>query len=58
MYLSNTQGNVFVLAASPQFERIAENTMNEHIKAAIAPSDGQLFIRSYKNLYCIGERQR
>ena len=41
MYVSNTQGEVFVLAASPKFELIAKNAMNEHIKAAIAPSDGQ-----------------
>lgn len=57
MYVSNTQGDVFVLAASPQFKRIAENAMKEHIKAAIAPSDGQLFIRTYENLYCIGQRK-
>jgi len=57
MYVSNTQGDVFVLAASPQFKRIAENAMKEHIKAAIAPSDGQLFIRTCENLYCIGPRK-
>lgn len=58
LYVSNTQGDVFVLAASPKFELIATNAMGEHIKAAIAPSDGQLFVRTYKNLYCIGERKR
>lgn len=58
LYVSNTQGEVFVLAASPEFTLIAQNPMNEHIKAAIAPSDGQLFIRTYENLYCIGPRQR
>ena len=57
LYVSNTQGDVFVLAASPKFELIAKNGMGEHIKAAIAPSDGQLFIRTYENLYCLGERQ-
>lgn len=58
MYTSNTQGDVFVLAASPKFKLISKNSMKEHIKAAIACSDGQLFIRTYENLYCIGKRQR
>jgi outer membrane protein assembly factor BamB len=57
LYVSNTQGKIFVLAARPEFKKIAENDMGEHIKAALAPSDGQLFIRTYKNLYCIGQRQ-
>jgi hypothetical protein len=57
MYVCNTQGVVFVLAASPSYKLIAKNAMEEHVKAAIAPSDGQLFIRTYKNLYCIGQRQ-
>ncbi|MBI3865528.1 MAG: PQQ-binding-like beta-propeller repeat protein [Planctomycetia bacterium] len=57
LYVSNTQGKIFVLAASPKFERIAENDMGEHTKAALTPSDGQLFIRTYENLYCIGERR-
>lgn len=57
LYVCNTQGTVFVLAASPTFKRIAENEMGEHVKAALAPSDGQLFVRTYENLYCIGERQ-
>lgn len=58
IYVANTQGEVFILAASPRFELIAKNAMNEHIKAAIAPSDGQLFIRTYKHLYCVGRRKR
>lgn len=57
LYVANTQGEVFVLAASPKFEVLAKNDMAEHIKAAIAPSDGQLFIRTYQNLYCVGERR-
>lgn len=57
LYVSNTQGKIFVIAASPKFQRIAENDMGEPMKAALAPSDGQLFIRTYKNLYCVGHRQ-
>jgi outer membrane protein assembly factor BamB len=58
LYVSNTQGEIFVLAASPRFQLIAKNEMGEHTKAGLAPSDGQLFIRTYKNLYCVGKRER
>ncbi len=56
LYVNNQQGEFFVLDPSPKFKLIAKNTMGEHIKAAAAPSDGQLFLRTYKNLYCVGER--
>ncbi len=58
LYVSNTEGQVFIIAASPKFRLIAKNDMGEHIKAAMAPSDGQLFIRTYENLYCVGERRK
>tara|TARA_B100000029_G_scaffold495419_1_gene560395 strand:- start:235 stop:1488 length:1254 start_codon:yes stop_codon:yes gene_type:complete len=56
LYVSNKEGDIFVLAASPTYKLIARNRMNEHMKAAVAPSDGQLFIRTYKSIYCIGKR--
>ncbi len=55
LYVSNQQGEFFVLDASPKFRLIAKNAMQEHVKAAAAPSNGQLFIRTYENLYCIGK---
>jgi len=58
LYVSNTQGEVFILAASPQYRLIAKNDMQEHIKASLAPSDGQLFVRTYEHLYCLGQRRK
>lgn len=58
LYVSNTQGHIFVLAASPTYQLIADNDMGEPMKAALAPSDNQLFIRTYENLYCIGKRDQ
>ena len=52
------EGDVFVLAASPEYKLLARNRMGEHMKAAVAPSDGQLFVRTYKTIYCIGKRTR
>jgi len=58
LYVCNNEGDVFVLAASPTYRLIAKNSMGEDLKAALAPSDGQLFIRTHENLYCIGRRRR
>ncbi len=58
LYVGNKEGDVFVLAASPTFKLLARNRMGEHMKAAVAPSDGQLFVRTYKTIYCIGKRTR
>ena len=57
LYVANTEGKIFVMAASPKFELLATNDLAEHIKAAIAPSDGQLFVRSYEHLFCVGDRR-
>ena len=57
LYVSNTQGEIFILDANPKYQLVAKNSMGEHIKSALAPSDGQLFIRTYENLYCIGQRR-
>jgi outer membrane protein assembly factor BamB len=54
LYVTNNSGVTFVLKASPQFELIAKNSIGEHVLASIAVSDGELFIRSYENLWCIG----
>ena len=57
LYVANTEGKIFVMSAAPEFRLIATNDLAEHIKAAIAPSDGQLFVRTYEHLYCVGRRR-
>jgi outer membrane protein assembly factor BamB len=54
IYVVNKGGDTFVLKASPNFELVATNSLFEPTLASIAPSDGQLFIRTYKHLWCIG----
>jgi outer membrane protein assembly factor BamB len=53
-YVPNQQGEVVVLAAKPVFELIGRNALNERIQSSIAVSDGELFIRTYNHLWCIG----
>jgi outer membrane protein assembly factor BamB len=54
LYVSNEAGTTFVLEPSTsEFRLLAENKLDELIRATPAFSDGQIFIRTYKNLYCI-----
>ena len=52
-YTINQGGDCFVFKASPTFELVATNTLGEPSNSSIVPSDGQLFIRTHKALYCI-----
>lgn len=54
LYAVNQGGDAFVFRAAPKFEVLATNPIGERVIASIAVSDGQLFIRSHKNLWCIG----
>lgn len=54
LYAVNQGGDAFVYRASPKFELLATNSLGEKVIGSIAVSDGQLFIRGYKHLWCIG----
>lgn len=57
IYISNTAGTTFVLDPSPEACKVvAENKLGELIRATPAFSDGQIFIRTYKHLYCIQQQ--
>lgn len=55
-YTMTQGGDCFVFRAGPQFELVATNSLGEHSNSSIVPSDGQLFLRTYKHLWCIGEK--
>jgi len=55
IYFLSEQGETTVIAAGPKFEILARNDLGEISKASIAISQGQLFLRTEKHLYCIGE---
>ena len=54
IYVPNQSGDVFVLRAAPKFEVLATNSVNEPTNASLAASNGQLFLRTDKSLWCIG----
>jgi len=56
VYFVSRSGNMFVLTAGKSFEQLAVNRVTDDLEdfsATPAISDGQLFIRSSKHLYCI-----
>ena len=55
LYLPNQAGDVFVVRASPTFELLATNSVGESTNASLAASDGELFLRTDKNLWCFSK---
>ena len=55
IYAINQSADTFILKASPKFELLAVNSLGETTQSSIAASNGELFIRTYKHLWCIRE---
>ncbi len=56
LYATNQQGKTFAFAPDPTaFKLLATSDLGEKINATPAISDGQIFIRTWEALYCIGE---
>jgi outer membrane protein assembly factor BamB len=58
VYFLNQSGVCTVVAASTKFEKRAENKIDDDTIASPAVSDGQIFLRGRKSLYCIGSSAR
>ena len=56
-YFATLSNQVQVLAASPEFARIAANPLDDGSRSSLAISDGQIFARTFSRLYCIGQRR-
>jgi outer membrane protein assembly factor BamB len=55
VYMPNDAGVITVIKPGPVFERIAQNSIGEKMFASPAISDGQIFLRGEKHLFCIGQ---
>jgi outer membrane protein assembly factor BamB len=54
IYVLNQSGDCVVLRASPKFEVVTVNPLDSALtNASLAVSDGELFIRTHKHLWCI-----
>lgn len=59
LYLTSQKGETLVFAADPkEYEEIAVNKLDgATTRASIVPSDGELFIRTYKHLWCVTQKR-
>jgi outer membrane protein assembly factor BamB len=57
IYFVNEAGETVVIRSGvPTYDEVARNALNEPVFASPAISQGKLFLRSARNLYCIGTR--
>lgn len=56
VYIINDDGQVNVIKPGPRFERVAKYELGEQCYASPAISDGQVFLRGFKHLFCIGRQ--
>lgn len=54
VYFQNDAGVTQVVKAGPTLELVSRNELGEKTYASPAISQGQIFIRGFNNLYCIG----
>ena len=55
IYTVNRSGDTIVLKASRQFEVLAINSVGEPTNSSLALSDGEVFLRTWKGLWCFRE---
>ena len=53
IYFLGDNGETTVIEAGPELKVLAKNPLGEKVQASMAVSQGQLFIRTEKNLFCI-----
>jgi outer membrane protein assembly factor BamB len=56
IYFLNLAGPCTVVAAEPAFRKLADNTIGDETIASPAVSDGKIYLRGKKALYCIGSK--
>jgi outer membrane protein assembly factor BamB len=54
IFFLSTDGLCTVVSASPRFDKLVENQLDDQTLASPAISDGRIYIRGHKSLYCIG----
>jgi outer membrane protein assembly factor BamB len=55
LYFIDDEGQINVVKPGKKFERVAKYEMGEPCYASPAISEGQVFLRGFKHLYCIGK---
>ena len=50
IYAANDVGDIYVLAASPNYQLLAKNSLGELVRATPAVADNRLYIRGQQHL--------
>jgi outer membrane protein assembly factor BamB len=58
VYFINDDGQINVIKPGPRFDRVAQYQLGENCYASPAISDGQVFLRGFKHLLCIGRQSK
>jgi outer membrane protein assembly factor BamB len=56
IFFLNTEGVCTVVSASSRFDKVAENTVEDTTIASPVISQGRIYLRGHKALYCIGRK--
>jgi len=57
VYMPNDEGVITVIKPGPKFEYIAKNPIGERMNASPAISNGKIYLRGDKHLFCIGNKK-
>ena len=57
LYVLMRNGDTLVFAASPKYELLASNQLGEQTNSSPAISNGELFLRTFRNLWCISAKK-
>ena len=57
VYFINDNGQINVVKPGEKFDRVAQYELGEQCYASPAISDGQVFLRGFKHMFCIGTGQ-
>lgn len=56
VFFINDDGQINVIKPGPKFERVAKYELGEPCYASPAISDGQVFLRGFQHLFCLGRK--
>jgi len=57
VYMPNDEGTITVIKPGVTFEAIAKNSIGEKMNASPAISNGKIYLRGDKHIYCIGLKE-
>ncbi len=56
VYMPNDEGVITVIKPGPEFKYVSKNAIGERMNASPAISNGKIYLRGNRNLYCISSK--